>query len=98
MASKNVVVAETSSADSIVEAPKLPDKFADESYKLFSQVKVEPPTPEEAARIRKKSVKWILSFLCVGYHLMYVDKQTVSTLHPYHDTNIGDLTMVLINV
>ncbi|XDG09090.1 hypothetical protein ABKA04_008705 [Annulohypoxylon sp. FPYF3050] len=79
MASKNVVVAETSSAESIVEAPKLPDKFADESYKLFSQVKVEPPTPEEAARIRRKSVKWILSFLCVGYHLMYVDKQTLGS-------------------
>ncbi|KAI0888692.1 MFS general substrate transporter [Annulohypoxylon maeteangense] len=78
MSSKNVI-GETSSTEIVVETPKLPDKFADESYKLFSQVKVEPPTPEEAARIRKKSVRWILSFLCVGYHLMYVDKQTLGS-------------------
>lgn len=59
-------------------APKLPDRYADESYKLFSQVKVQAPTPEEASRIQKKLIRWILPFLCVGYHLMYVDKQTVS--------------------
>ena len=57
--------------------PKLPDQFADESYKLFSQVQVSAPTPEEANRIRKKCVRWILPFLCFGYHLMYIDKQTV---------------------
>lgn len=60
-----------------VDTPKLPDRFVDESYKLFSQVSVDDPTPEEAARIRKKLIIWILPFLCVGYHLMYVDKQTV---------------------
>lgn len=60
-----------------IDTPKLPDRFADESYKLFSQVSVDNPTSEEAARIRKKLIKWILPVLCVGYHLMYVDKQTV---------------------
>ncbi|KAF4461016.1 allantoate permease [Fusarium albosuccineum] len=62
-----------------IETPKLPDRYADESYKLFSQVKVDPPTPEEALRIRNKCIKWILPFLCVGYHLMYVDKQTLGS-------------------
>ncbi|KAH8890081.1 MFS general substrate transporter [Thozetella sp. PMI_491] len=57
--------------------PKLPDKYADESYRLFSQVKVDAATPEEARRIRNKSIRWILPFICVGYHLMYVDKQTL---------------------
>lgn len=60
-----------------VDIPKLPDRYADESYKLFSKVKVEPPTPEQAQIIRNKCIRWILPFLCVGYHLMYVDKQTV---------------------
>lgn len=76
-------VEQTSAAEVVFETPKLPDKYADESYKLFSQVKVEPPTAEEAERIRKKSVRWILSFLCVGYHLMYVDKQTVRIMVSY---------------
>lgn len=58
-------------------APKLPDRYADESYKLFSQVKVTDPTPEEAKKIRNKLLWRILPFLCIGYHLMYVDKQTV---------------------
>lgn len=58
--------------------PKLLDRYADESYKLLSQVKVEPPTPEEAERIRKKCVRWVILFICLGYHLMYVDKQAVS--------------------
>jgi hypothetical protein len=67
----------TSEANELVNAPKLPDRYADESYKLFSQVSVEPPTPEVARRIRNKCIRWILPFLCIGYHLMYVDKQTV---------------------
>lgn len=58
--------------------PKLSDRFADESYKLLSQIKVEAPNPEEAEIIRKKCVRWIIPFICIGYHLMYVDKQTVS--------------------
>ncbi|KAF2703809.1 MFS general substrate transporter [Pleomassaria siparia CBS 279.74] len=62
-----------------VDTPKLPDRFVDESYKLFSQVSVDDPTPEDALRIRKKLVRWILPFLCVGYHLMYVDKQTLGS-------------------
>ncbi|KAH7137915.1 allantoate permease [Dendryphion nanum] len=59
--------------------PKLPDRFADESYKLFSKVQVSEPTPEEAKRIRNKLIRWILPFLCIGYHLMYVDKQTLGS-------------------
>lgn len=59
--------------------PKLSDRYADESYRLLSRIKVEPPTPEEAERIRKKCVRRIIPFICIGYHLMYVDKQTVST-------------------
>jgi hypothetical protein len=57
--------------------PKLPDRYADESYKLFSKVQVTDPNPEEARRIRNKLLWRILPFLCIGYHLMYVDKQTV---------------------
>lgn len=59
--------------------PKLPERYADESYKLFSKVQVDDPTPEEAKRIRNKCIRWILPFLCVGYHLMYVDKQTLGS-------------------
>lgn len=59
------------------ETAKLSERYADESYKLFSKVKVDEPTPGEAKKIRNKCVAWILSFLCIGYHLMYVDKQTV---------------------
>jgi hypothetical protein len=59
--------------------PVLPKRYADESYKLFSQVQVDDPTPEGARIIRNKCLWRILPFLCIGYHLMYVDKQTVST-------------------
>lgn len=62
----------------IGSAPKVPDQFADESFKLFSKIQVTDPTPEEATRIRNKCLWRILPFLCIGYHLMYVDKQTVS--------------------
>jgi hypothetical protein len=68
---------ETATVD--VQTPKLSGRYADESYKLFSKVDVEEASPEEARRLRNKCIKWILPFLCVGYHLMYVDKQTVST-------------------
>lgn len=81
VSSKALFEATTSGEDgdgSAVVVPKLLDRYADESYKLLSQVKVEPPTPEEAERIRKKCVRWVLPFICVGYHLMYLDKQTVS--------------------
>lgn len=61
-----------------VQLPKVPTQFADESYKLFAQIQVDDPTPEEATAIRNKCIKWILPFICVGYHIMYVDKQTVS--------------------
>ena len=62
-----------------VQLPKVPTQFADESYKLFSQIQVDDPTPEEARAVRNKCIKWILPFICVGYHIMYVDKQTVSS-------------------
>ncbi|KAL7782936.1 MFS general substrate transporter [Trichoderma ceciliae] len=58
---------------------KLSDCSADESYKLFSRVQVSDPTPEEARRIRNKCLWRILPFLCIGYHLMYVDKQTLGS-------------------
>jgi len=64
------------------QLPKVPAQYADESYKLFSQIQVDDPTPEEARRIRNKCVKWILPFICVGYHVMYVDKQTVCCTVP----------------
>lgn len=66
------------SDNEISSAPKVPDQFADESFKLFSKIQVTDPTPEEATRIRNKCLWRILPFLCIGYHLMYVDKQTVS--------------------
>lgn len=65
------------SDNDIDTAPKVPDQFADESFKLFSKIQVTDPTPEEAIRIRNKCLWRILPFLCIGYHLMYVDKQTV---------------------
>jgi hypothetical protein len=68
---------ETATVD--VQTPKLSGRYADESYKLFSKVDVEEASPEEAGRLRNKCIRWILPFLCVGYRLMYVDKQTVST-------------------
>ncbi|KAK5717040.1 hypothetical protein LTR15_008928 [Elasticomyces elasticus] len=69
----------TSPLTSTPGAPKLPDRYADESHKLFSKVHVDDPTSKEALRIRNKCVRWILPFLCVGYHLMYVDKQTLGS-------------------
>ncbi|KAH0493370.1 hypothetical protein TgHK011_000043 [Trichoderma gracile] len=59
--------------------PRLSDRSADESYKLFSKVQVADPTPEEARRIRNKLLWRLLPFLCIGYHLMYVDKQTLGS-------------------
>jgi hypothetical protein len=64
------------------DAPVLPQRYADESYKLFSKIQVNDPTPEEARIIRNKCLWRILPFLCIGYHLMYVDKQTVRACHP----------------
>ncbi|OAA72293.1 Major facilitator superfamily domain, general substrate transporter [Cordyceps fumosorosea ARSEF 2679] len=60
-------------------APKLPDRYADESFRLFSEVKVTDPTPEEAVSIRNKLIWRILPFLCIGYHLMFLDKQTLGS-------------------
>lgn len=65
------------------DLPVLSDRFADESYKLFQKLQVTDPTPEEARRIRNKCLWRILPFLCIGYHLMYVDKQTVSSILSY---------------
>jgi hypothetical protein len=69
---------ENESESELNTAPKVPDQFADESFKLFSKIQVEEPTPQEALQIRNKCLWRILPFLCIGYHLMYVDKQTVS--------------------
>lgn len=65
------------SENDFINTPKLPDQFADESFKLFSKIQVTDPTPEEAIQIRNKCLWRVLPFLCIGYHLMYVDKQTV---------------------
>jgi hypothetical protein len=64
--------------DTVTAAPRLPDRYADESYKLFSKVHVSEPSLDEAIKIRNKCIRWILPFLCIGYHLMFIDKQTVS--------------------
>jgi hypothetical protein len=66
-----------------IQLPKVPTQFADESYKLFAQIQVDDPTPDEARAIRNKCIKWILPFICVGYHIMYVDKQTVSLKYSF---------------
>ncbi|KAL4977142.1 major facilitator superfamily domain-containing protein [Aspergillus desertorum] len=58
---------------------KVPAQFADESFKLFCKIQVTDPTPEEAKTIRNKCLWRITPFLCIGYHLMYVDKQTLGS-------------------
>ena len=88
MSSKSGIKIDSSSnegniSDNVISVPtveilKVPKQFADESYKLLSQIQVCDPTTEEAERIRNKCIKWILPFICIGYHIMYVDKQTVS--------------------
>ena len=65
------------SSNAAGDAPVLPQRCADESYKLFSKIQTNGPTPEEARIIRNKCLWRILPFLCIGYHLMYIDKQTV---------------------
>ena len=77
--SKSTIKTSTTPASAVGDTatPKLPERYADESYKLFSKVQVDDPSPAEAKRIRNKCVRWILPFLCVGHHLMYVDKQTL---------------------
>ncbi|KAJ5391450.1 hypothetical protein N7509_006940 [Penicillium cosmopolitanum] len=70
---------ENESESELNTAPKVPDQFADESFKLFSKIQVEEPTPQEALQIRNKCLWRILPFLCIGYHLMYVDKQTLGS-------------------
>lgn len=79
----------TTSTGDISNVPKLSDRFADESYKILSQIKVGAPTPEQAERIRKKCTIWIIPFICLGYHLMYVDKQTVSRLSSSAQHRVG---------
>jgi hypothetical protein len=58
-----------------------PKGYEDESYQLFSKVHISEPSVEEKTHIRNKCIRWILPFLCVGYHLMFVDKQTVGALY-----------------
>ncbi|KAL2429253.1 putative transporter PB10D8.01 [Exophiala dermatitidis] len=75
----NDVASATDGEADVVSVPKVPPRYADESFKLFSKVQVDDPTPEEALRIKKKLIWRIIPFLCVGYHLMYVDKQTLGS-------------------
>ncbi|KAL5042985.1 hypothetical protein BDW71DRAFT_200163 [Aspergillus fruticulosus] len=58
---------------------KIPAQFADESFKLFSKIQAADPTPDEAKAIRNKCLWRIIPLLCIGYHLMYVDKQTLGS-------------------
>ncbi|KAK4542352.1 hypothetical protein LTR36_006808 [Oleoguttula mirabilis] len=74
---KGEASATATSVGTTPDTPKLLDRYADESFKLFSSIQVSDPTPEEARLLRKKCVRWILPFLCIGYHLMYIDKQTL---------------------
>jgi hypothetical protein len=37
-------------------------------------------SPEEARRLRDKYIEWILPFLCIGYDLISIEKQGVSTV------------------
>jgi hypothetical protein len=69
-------------SDRKATTPKVPEKYADESYKLFSKlVDVSEPPSEKARQIRNKCVRRVLPFLCIGYHLMYAAKQTVSPVY-----------------
>ena len=70
-------VTSATGSDSSVNVPKVPPRYADESFKLFSKIHVEDQTLGEALRIKRKLVWRIIPFLCVCYHLMYIDKQTV---------------------
>ncbi|KAL4738514.1 major facilitator superfamily domain-containing protein [Aspergillus similis] len=58
---------------------KVTAQYADESFKLFSKIQVADPNLEEATAIRNKCLWRIIPFLCIGYHLMYVDKQTLGS-------------------
>lgn len=51
--------------DITADTLKLPDRYADESYKLFSESKVTDPVPEEATKIRDKLLWRIVPFLCI---------------------------------
>ncbi|KAF5859144.1 hypothetical protein ETB97_003236 [Aspergillus alliaceus] len=75
--SKTSVSNPVDAVSAVAQPPKLSQRYADESYKLFSKVSVTDPTPEEAFAIRNKCLWKILPFLCIGYHIMYVDKQTL---------------------
>lgn len=78
------------------QPPALPDRYADESYKLFSKVQVLDPTPEEARRIRNKCLWRILPFICIGYHVMYVDKQTVCVVFFFFlSTSFSSITCLM---
>ncbi|KAL4995384.1 major facilitator superfamily domain-containing protein [Aspergillus recurvatus] len=68
-----------SQSEELSNGIKVPAQFADESFKLFSKIQVTDPTPHEAKTIRNKCLWRIIPFLCIGYHLMYVDKQTLGS-------------------
>ncbi|KAJ5918700.1 hypothetical protein N7454_009844 [Penicillium verhagenii] len=76
---KAAMESERASENSLGNTPKVLDQYADESFKLLSKIQVTDPTPEEAKRIRNKCLWRILPFLCIGYHLMYIDKQTLGS-------------------
>ncbi|KAJ5924588.1 hypothetical protein N7466_008775 [Penicillium verhagenii] len=76
---KAATESEREGENNLSNTPKVLDQYADESFKLLSKIQVTDPTPEEAKRIRNKCLWRILPFLCIGYHLMYIDKQTLGS-------------------
>ncbi|GMG06139.1 unnamed protein product [Aspergillus oryzae] len=67
--SKATVTDSVSTVNDVAQLPKLSQRYADESYKLFSKVSVADPTPEEAIKIRNKCLWRVLPFLCIGASL-----------------------------
>lgn len=67
----------SSSSSNGAAAAAVSDRYADESYKLFSRIQVTDPTADEGRRIRNKLIWRIAPLSCIGYFLMFTDKQTV---------------------
>ena len=55
-----------------IQLPKVTMQFTDEPYKLFLQIQVDEPTPDEARTIRNKYIKWILPIIYLLWILYHV--------------------------
>ncbi|KZZ94378.1 Major facilitator superfamily domain, general substrate transporter [Moelleriella libera RCEF 2490] len=69
----------SSSSSNGAAAAAVSDRYADESYKLFSRIQVTDPTADEGRRIRNKLIWRIAPLSCIGYFLMFTDKQTLGS-------------------